>query len=77
LALNFDNKLARTMMEKRVDLKVKQQAIETARAENAAEIIVHRREKFKNCSTLTAGVCYNSGNCSLVMGKSETECWKS
>ena len=41
LAFNFDNGLAGTMMDKIVDFKVRQQAIETARAENAAEIIVH------------------------------------
>lgn len=56
-------------MDKIVDFKVRQQALETARAENAAEIIAHRREKFKNCSTLTAGVCFNSGNLCISDGQ--------
>jgi len=69
LALNFDNGLAGTMMDKIVDFKVRQQALETARAENAAEIIAHRREKFEKCSTLTAGVCFNSGNLCISDGQ--------
>jgi len=48
---------------------VRQQALETARAENAAEIIAHRREKFEKCSTLTAGVCFNSGNLCISDGQ--------
>jgi len=39
LALNFDNRLAGTMMDKIIDFKVRKQALETAVAINAAKNI--------------------------------------
>jgi hypothetical protein len=72
LALNLESGLAGTMMDmmdEMIDFKVRKQALETARAENSAEIIAQQRDKFKNCSTLTSGVCFNPGNLCISDGQ--------
>ncbi len=57
------------MMDKIVDHKVRQQALDKVRAENAALITQHRKDKFENCSKLTAGIAFNSGNLYLSDGE--------
>jgi ribosomal 50S subunit-recycling heat shock protein len=37
--INFDNRLAGTVMDKIIDFKVRKQALETAGAKNAAELL--------------------------------------
>jgi len=62
LTLNFNEGYSATLMDKVVSYKVRQQALDTARTENAAETARQRKEKFQRCSTMTAGICFNSGN---------------
>ena len=62
MVLNLETGLSGTMMDKIVDHKVRQQALDKARAENAALITQQRKDKFENCSKLTAGIAFNSGN---------------
>ena len=62
LNLNFENGFSGTLMDKVVSYKVRQQALETSRNENAAQLIEECKEKFQRCSTMTAGICFNSGN---------------
>jgi hypothetical protein len=57
------------MMDKIVDHKVRQQALDKARAENAALITQQRKDKFENYSKLTAGIAFNSGNLNLSDGE--------
>ncbi len=57
------------MMDKIISHKVRQQALDKARAENAAEIICQRKEKFENCFKMTAGIAFNSGNVNLRDGE--------
>jgi hypothetical protein len=57
------------MMDKIVDHKVEQQALDKARSENATLIAQYRRNKFENCSRLTAGITFNSGNRNLSDGE--------
>jgi hypothetical protein len=57
------------MMDKIISHKVRQQALDKARAENSAEIIRQRKEKFENCSKMTAGIAFSSGNVNLSDGE--------
>ncbi len=68
LALNFENGMAGTMMDKVDGFKVRKQALEASRIENAADVIEKWKEKFMTCSTMIAGVCFNSGNLSISDG---------
>jgi hypothetical protein len=69
MVLNLETGLSGTMMDKIVDHKVRQQALDKARAENAALITQQRKDKFENCSKLTAGIAFNSGNLNLSDGE--------
>ena len=62
ILLNFEDGFSGTMMDKVVGYKVRQQALDRSRAENTAEINQQCKEKFQKCSTMTAGICFNSGN---------------
>jgi hypothetical protein len=50
------------MMDKVVGFKVRKLAIEASRTVNTADIIEQQKEKFRAYFTMTAGVCFNSGN---------------
>jgi hypothetical protein len=67
--LNLETGLSGTMMDKIISHKVRQQALDKARAENAAEIVRQRKEKFENCCKMTAGIAFNSGNVNLSDGE--------
>jgi hypothetical protein len=67
--LNLETGLSGTMMDKIISHKVWQQALDKARAENSAEIICQRKDKFVNCSKMTAGIAFNSGNLNLSDGE--------
>jgi hypothetical protein len=62
LTLNFTDEYPATLMDKVVSFKVRQQPLDTARNENVAETARQRKEKFQQCLTMTAGICFNSGN---------------
>lgn len=66
--LNLDKGFSGTMMGKVVEFKVWQQALDTSRAENAAEILQKHKEKFDKCSNMTAGISFNSGNLCISDG---------
>jgi len=63
--LNFSTGVARTMMDKIVEHKVREKALDTARKDQEAEFIQKRQEIFNNCSKMTAGVAFNSGHVCL------------
>jgi len=67
--LNLETGFSGTMMDKIVDQKVRQQALDKARSENAALIAQQRKDKFENCSKLTAGIAFNSGSLNLSDGE--------
>jgi hypothetical protein len=74
LLLNFEDGFSGTMMDNKVvGYKVRQQALDRSRAENTAEINQQRKEKFQKCSTMTAGIYFNSSTYALVMQASGTE----
>jgi hypothetical protein len=67
--LNLKTGLSGTMMDKIISHKVQQQALDKARAENVAEIICQRKDTFENCSKMTTGIAFNSGNVNLSDGE--------
>jgi hypothetical protein len=68
IVFNLETGLSGTMMDKIVDHKVRQQALDKARSENVALITQQRKNKFENCTKLTASIAFNSGNLNLRDG---------
>ncbi len=67
--LNFLTGVARTMMDKIVDYKIREKALDTARKDQEEDFIRKRQEIFNSCSKMTAGVAFNAGNLCLSDGK--------
>jgi len=63
--LNLSTGVAKTMMDKIVDYKIREKALDTARKDQEEEFISRRQEIFNNCSKMTAGVAFNAGNLCL------------
>jgi len=67
--LNLSTGVARTMMDKIVDYKIREKALDTARKDQEEDFIRKRQEIFNSCSKMTAGVAFNAGNLCLSDGK--------
>jgi hypothetical protein len=67
--LNLSSEMAKTMMDKIVDFKVREQALDQARNEQRDQQIQQRLETFNRCSRMTAGVAFNAGNLCLSDGR--------
>jgi hypothetical protein len=57
------------MMDKIVDYKIREKALDTARKDQEEDFIRRRQEIFNSCSKMTAGVAFNAGNLCLSDGK--------
>ena len=66
--LNLSSDVARTMMDKIVDYKIREKALETARKGQEEDFIKKRQEIFDKCSKMTAGVAFNAGHLCLSDG---------
>ncbi len=62
-------------MEKIVDFKVREKALDTIRKNNAEDLIQKWQEIFNNCSKMTAGVAFNAGNVHLGVEKVHERVW--
>jgi hypothetical protein len=67
--LNLSTGVARTMMDKIVDYKMREKALDTARKNQEEDFIRRRQEIFNTCSKMTAGVAFNAGNVCLSDGR--------
>jgi hypothetical protein len=63
--LNLSTGVAKTMMDKIVDCKIQEKALDTACKDQEEEFISRQQEIFNNCSKMTAGVAFNAGNLCL------------
>jgi hypothetical protein len=63
--LNFSTGIARMIMDKIVEHKVREKALDTAWKDQEAEFIQRQQEIFNNSSKMTAGVAFNSGHVCL------------
>jgi hypothetical protein len=57
------------MMDKIVDYKIREKALDTARKDQEEDFIRKQQEIFNSCSNMTAGVVFNAGNLCLSDGK--------
>ena len=57
------------MMDKIVDYKIREKALDTAHKDQEEDFIRKRQEIFNSCSKMTAGVAFNAGNLCLSDGK--------
>jgi hypothetical protein len=67
--LNFENGVAKTMLDKIIDHRVRKRALEQARHDQREDIAAHRLETFNRCLRMTAGVAFNSGTVELTDGR--------
>ncbi len=67
--LNFDDGVAKTMMDKIVEQKIRDRALEQAREEQREDIMARRLETFNRCLRMTAGVAFNAGTVELTDGR--------
>ena len=66
--LNLDRSLAGTLMDKIVEHKVRERALNQMRHEHEEEQIQQKRELFNSCLRMTAGVAFQAGELSLSDG---------
>ena len=66
--LNLSSGVARTMMDKIVDYKIREKALETARKGQEEDFIKKRQEIFDKCSKMTAGFAFSTGHLCLSDG---------
>ena len=67
--MNLSSGIAKTVMDKIVDFRVREKALDTARRTQEEEYINERQLMFNNCSRITAGVAFSAGNVCLSDGK--------
>jgi hypothetical protein len=67
--LNFSQGIAKTMMDKIIDLKVRERALEQARQEQREDIAQRRIDTFNRCLRMTAEVAFNAGTIELTDGR--------
>jgi hypothetical protein len=67
--MNFKNGTAKTLLDKVVDYKIREKALDTAQKSRGEEYIQERQKIFQNCLRMTAGVSFTAGNLSLSDGK--------
>jgi len=67
--INLSSGIAKTVMDKIVDFRVREKALDTARRTQEEEYINERQLMFNNCSKMTAGVAFSAGNVCLSDGK--------
>lgn len=57
------------MMDKIIDHKVRERALEQARQEQREDIAQRRLDTFNRCLRMTAGVAFNAGTIELTDGR--------
>jgi len=67
--LNFSQGIAKTMMDKIIDHKVRERALEQARQEQREDIAQRRLDTFNRCLQMTARVTFNAGTVELTDGR--------
>ena len=67
--LNFEDGIAKTMMDKIVEQKMRDRALEQAHEEQREDIMARRLETFNRCLRMTAGVAFNAGAVDLTDGR--------
>jgi len=67
--LNLEDGVAKTMMDKIVEHKIRERALEQARNEQSEDIEARRLETFNRCLRMTAGVAFNAGTVELTDGR--------
>ncbi len=66
--LNFDNGIAKSIMDKIVEQHMRDKALEQARQDQAEDIQTRKLETFNKCLKMAAGVAFNSGHMRLSNG---------
>jgi len=59
--MNFEGGIAKTMMDKIVEQKIWDKALEQAQEEQHEDIMAWRLEKINRCLQMTAGFAFNAG----------------
>jgi hypothetical protein len=68
-SFNLDDGIAKTMVDKLLDHKIRQQALDKAREEQREDIMAQRMDTFNRCLRMTAGVAFNAGAVDLTDGR--------
>jgi hypothetical protein len=68
-SFNLDDGVAKAMVDKLLDHKIRQQALDKACKEQREDIMAQRMDTFNRCLRMTAGVAFNAGAVDLTDGR--------